>query len=244
MTDASSKIDVLSGDVSLNPGPRSCKFPCGTCGKPVRSNQAGIQCDSCDRWLHCKCINMSVREYRLLGSDHSEPWFCTTCVLPQVTDSFFNTSSDSAGDLTNEPEGMETLDSPNKITRKGSAGDLTNEPERTETLDSPNKITRKGLILAHLNISSLLAHLDELKAYLLYQRLDILSLTETKLDATVTNDELNIPGFSVAVRKDRTRRGGGVLCYARHTLRTKPRKTYQWPMLSVFGYSFHSSVTV
>ena len=105
---------LLSGDVSLNPGPRSCKFPCGTCGKPVRGNQAGIQCDSCDRWLHCKCINMSVREYKLLGSDHSEPWFCTTCVLPQFTDSFFNTSSDSAGDLTNEPEGTETLDSPNK----------------------------------------------------------------------------------------------------------------------------------
>ena len=145
----------------------------------MRGNQAGIQCDSCDRWLHCKCINMSVREYKLLGSDHSEPWFCTTCVLPQFTDSFFNTSSDSAGDLTNETEG-------------------------TETLDFPNKITRKGLILAHLNINSLLAHLDELKAYLLNQRLDILSLTETKLDSTVTNDELNIPGFSVAVRKDRT----------------------------------------
>ena len=28
----------------------------------------------------------------------------------------------------------------------------------------------------------------------------------------------------MAVRKDRTRRGGGVLCYVRHTLRTKPRK--------------------
>ena len=166
---------MLSGDVSLNPGPRSCKFPCG--------NHAGIQCDSCDRWLHCKCINMSVREYKLLGSDHSEPWFCTTCVLPQFTDSFINTCSDSAGDLTIESEG-------------------------TEILDFPNKITRKGLILAHLNINSLLAHLDELKAYLLYQRLDILSLTETKLDSTVTNDELNIPGFSVAVRKDRTRRGG------------------------------------
>ena len=181
---------MLSGDVSLNPGPRSCKFPCGTCGKPVRGNHAGIQCDSCDRWLHCKCITMSVREYKLLFSDHSELWFCTTCVLPQFTDSFFNTSSDSAGDLTNEPEGIETLDSPNKITRKGSAGDLTNAPEGTETLDSPNKITRKGLILAHLNINSLLAHLDELKAYLLYQRLDILSLTETKLDSKVTNDEL------------------------------------------------------
>ena len=77
---------LLSGDVSLNPGPRSCKFSCGTCGKPVRDNQAGIQCDSCDRWLHCKCINMSVREYSVQAA-RQRPlralvlhYVCTTAV--------------------------------------------------------------------------------------------------------------------------------------------------------------------
>ena len=37
---------LLSGDIATNPGP--IRFPCGSCAKPVRSNQHGLQCDDCD----------------------------------------------------------------------------------------------------------------------------------------------------------------------------------------------------
>ena len=46
---------------------------------------------------------------------------------------------------------------------------------------------------------------------------DILQITESKLDSTVTNDEVYIPGFEI-VRKDRKvngRNGGGVCTYLR-----------------------------
>ena len=62
---------LLAGDVEANPGP--VKFPCGSCSRPVKVNQAGVQCDVCDYWLHKQCISMTDSEYESL--QHSdEPW--------------------------------------------------------------------------------------------------------------------------------------------------------------------------
>ena len=47
---------LFSGDIESNPGP--AKFPCGICRRPVRENQAGVQCDLCDYWVHKRCVNM------------------------------------------------------------------------------------------------------------------------------------------------------------------------------------------
>lgn len=44
---------ILSGDISLNPGPQY-RHPRGTCSRPVKSNQKGLQCDSCDTWYHTR----------------------------------------------------------------------------------------------------------------------------------------------------------------------------------------------
>ena len=57
---------VLCGDVEVNPGPVS-KFSCRRCGKAVRWNQRGVQCDSCDKWHHTSCINMPASEYLSLS---------------------------------------------------------------------------------------------------------------------------------------------------------------------------------
>ena len=46
---------------------------------------------------------------------------------------------------------------------------------------------------------------------------DLLSINETRLDDSIHNDEVKIPGFDI-VRKDRTRNGGGVAIYSRNTI--------------------------
>ena len=45
----------------------------------------------------------------------------------------------------------------------------------------------------------------------------LLILTESKLDNTVRNAEININGYGV-IRNDRNRHGGGVACYIRNDL--------------------------
>ena len=54
-------ILASTGDVEMNPGP--IKFPFTMCSKPVKRNQRGIQCDSCDLWTHAYCCNMGTDEY-------------------------------------------------------------------------------------------------------------------------------------------------------------------------------------
>ena len=74
--------------------------------------------------------------------------------------------------------------------------------------------------MAGLNINSLLAHIDELRIFLSNHKIDILALNETKLDSTILDNEISLPGFDV-IRKDRTingRNGGGVCLYIRNCL--------------------------
>lgn len=47
--------------------------------------------------------------------------------------------------------------------------------------------------------------------------LEILAINESKLDDSVTEGEIHIPGY-ILVRKDRTRYGGGVALYVRENL--------------------------
>ena len=72
--------------------------PCITCQKPVKHNQAGLQCDQCDAWSHLRCLPDDIRitkdDYNKL-SRTDENWYCYQCQLPTFTDSFFSTSPES-----------------------------------------------------------------------------------------------------------------------------------------------------
>ena len=74
--------------------------------------------------------------------------------------------------------------------------------------------------MALLNVNSLLAHIDELKIFTSANALDVLIINETKLDSTIDNREVNIPGYEI-IRNDRKingRKGGGVCIYIRCNL--------------------------
>ena len=74
--------------------------------------------------------------------------------------------------------------------------------------------------MAALNINSLLAHFDDLKVFVLDSKIDVLAINETKIDSSVNDNEIYLPGFEV-VRKDRSvygRSGGRVCIYLRSNI--------------------------
>ena len=74
--------------------------------------------------------------------------------------------------------------------------------------------------MAALNINSLLAHLDDLKFFVLDSKINVLAINETKIDSSVNDNEIYLPGFEI-VRKDRSvngRSGGGVCIYLRSNI--------------------------
>ena len=75
-------------------------------------------------------------------------------------------------------------------------------------------------IIGNLNINSFPNKFDELKL-LVNGMLDILIITETKLDDTFPVSQFHIDGFSKPYRLDRNRNGGGVIIYVREDIPSK-----------------------
>jgi len=73
---------ILSGDVSLNPGP--FKHPCTVCSKCVRSNQKALECDGCQMWAHIGCVGVSKKLYSELEAKSQFSWHCPTCLFSEL----------------------------------------------------------------------------------------------------------------------------------------------------------------
>ena len=89
------------------------------------------------------------------------------------------------------------------------------------------------MVMACLNINSLLAHKDELNIYISSSKINILCINETKLDYTINDQEVYLPGFEI-VRRDRKvtgRNGGGVCLYIRSNINFKVRYDLQSELL-------------
>ena len=66
----------------------------------------------------------------------------------------------------------------------------------------------RGFKLAALNITSILGHIEELRIYMNSKCIDILAVSETRLDDTISSGEVTVPGCTLE-RNDRNRDGGG-----------------------------------
>ena len=101
------------------------------------------------------------------------------------------------------------------------SGDISLNPGPSEMQFIDEKtwkpLKTRGLYFCHLNMNSLLSKIDELSDITNYIKPVILGITESKLDSSVTNAEVNINGYSI-IRNDRNRNGGGVACYIRNDL--------------------------
>ena len=76
---------------------------------------------------------------------------------------------------------------------------------------------KRGLHLIYLNINSILSKIDELHVIAKKSRASVIGITDSKLDKTVLDEEINIDGYEL-VRSERNRHGVGVVCYIRNNI--------------------------
>ena len=144
---------LMSGDVSMNPDPpRTWKCPCGTCQKPVKSNQDGLQCDSCDTWFHLRClpdaISISRAEYSRL-SQTTENWYCYECQLPTLTDSFFSTAT--TDDDTSHTDAFDETRNSHSNDPFLETSDVSDADNLFNVLQTVRGKCRKNVIISHIN---------------------------------------------------------------------------------------------
>ena len=77
--------------------------------------------------------------------------------------------------------------------------------------------TVKGLRICHLNVRSLVNKIDEIRVFCETHNPHVLSLNETWLDSSINDGEIQLHGYSL-VRRDISRRKGGVLLYVSSNL--------------------------
>ena len=65
---------LMSGNVHPSPGPI---FPCSVCAGNVTWWGKSVQCCACSRWVHLRCSQLSLSNFRALGSSHA--WSCPPC---------------------------------------------------------------------------------------------------------------------------------------------------------------------
>ena len=128
--------------------------------------------------------------------------FVLTCAKPRQQ-SFLKLILLLSGDIESNP---------------GPDSHAINLTQNAKDIWSPFK--SRGLHFIHLNINSLLPKIDELRNITYNNQPAVVRITESKLDSTVLDAEVEIQGYSL-IRADRNRHGGGVACYIRNTINYK-----------------------
>ena len=98
--------------------------------------------------------------------------------------------------------------------------------------------------IVHLNVRSLLTSIDQLS--LEFNEFDIIALSETFLDDSITNSDIDITGYSEPFRMDRNRHGGGVCIYVKSTLHAERCYEFEddrmeciWLKIRTFNKAFY-----
>ena len=99
------------------------------------------------------------------------------------------------------------------ISQKLISNSNSSSKSNTECITELKKVrinNIKNVIIATLNVNSLVSKFDELKV--IGQGIfDILIINETKLDASFPVNQFFINGFSIPYRLDQNRNGGGII---------------------------------
>ena len=196
---------MLAGDINPNPGTpttvkRTPKYPCTVCDRGVRSNSKAVSCDNCELWTHINCCHMDGCDYNALQNSLPDfSFLCNNCLQGQLP--FSDTIEVQHHD-------QRSICSENK-----------SSPAEKKMYDCFKK---KGLHIIHFNARSLLPKLAEVRTLVVELNAAIVCVTETWLDDSVMDSEIELSGY-VVQRKDRERSGGGVCMYIRSDLAFNPR---------------------
>ena len=81
------------------------------------------------------------------------------------------------------------------------SGDVSLNPGPSQYLpdnvDKFEPFRKRGLHLLHINANSLLSKIDELRDVAGHTKSAILGITESKLHSSISNQEVNISGYSI-----------------------------------------------
>ena len=95
-------------------------------------------------------------------------------------------------------------------------------------IDDLKTLSLKYPIIAQININSIRNKFETLPSVVVYD-INILIISETKIDESFPLSQFMIDGFSMPYRRDRNAHGGGILVYFRNNITSKLLKIENLP---------------
>ena len=138
------------------------------------------------------------------------------------------TFTDTVIDIELSTESIPFVVSPNITNESEAIIESERQSDNIEILNSLRAKYPDKPILGHININFLENKFEPLLS-LVKDKIDILMISETKIDGTFPLNQFEIEGYSHQFRLDRNRNGGGIIVYVRDHLPCKEIKSYSLP---------------
>ena len=108
--------------------------------------------------------------------------------------------------------------------------DKSSNSESNNFVNDIKDLRRKNIdkvLIGNINVNSIPHKFDQLKELIL-KYVDVLIITETKLDDSFPTAQFKVEGFSEPFRRDRNRKGGGIMIYVRNDILCRALKKYNF----------------
>ena len=199
------------GDIETNPRPSA--YACRQCHRPVASNHHALECDICKKWLHRRCANVTLSDYRrymTLGEDDFH-WACDSCKNNNTADTP-TTIQDAAA-----AAALPTTDNQGNSLEDTTTDD---DGEDSDHRDNHSIENFADLKLMTVNCNSLVS--QDKQAQLLQlideHKPDVICGCESKLSADLVNAEIFPTQHYSVHRKDKAKGEGGVFVAISHNV--------------------------
>ena len=204
--DTNEMYDFFNDDSSVKSPVPNKNTKCGSCTKKFRKNALFAYCQSCSKFNHFRCVDLTKNSLPL-----ADDWQCIKCCtqsLPysSITDDDFlltmhGFDENSAEFLKNVPSfSIQTLLDQlpgQKFDTDEFVSDSIESKYYTPAKFISKKLSKRSFTMVHLNIASLQRHIDELKSTLtlLNHPFDVICITETRLYESSPLVDIEIPGY-------------------------------------------------
>ena len=184
----------------------STMYLCGACRHPVDWDTKGVLCENCDNWYHIACQAIPSANYSQL--DHSSIiWTCTNC----------NSNNYS----TTSPAMLPTDETATHSESTGSSLELSidslDDQKQPIHQSSPTKFkptavkSGRSLRFINVNCQSLTGKKGAWINLLHTTKPDVIIATETWLNSTIGNAELECDSYNIYRRDRKSGNHGGVM---------------------------------
>ena len=192
-------------------------MPCNICVKSLRKNQQTLQCIVCKSNDHRKCVGISPSQYKdSFTGEQKKSYVCEIC-----NDQFRKATIEFTSHINNDDDGtpdllvnyLETYALPNPI-RVGALPTSNYKYQSMEDLNTHLELkTASDLFVMHLNIVSLVAHIDSIKSMISEMGIkpDIICVSESRLiDKNIEWQSalVSIDGYALKYDNSKTSAGG------------------------------------